>query len=50
MAMPHLPWFIRWRLIKHKRRSLEAHLFTIGALNAWSKVKEENEAMGIWRK
>jgi len=34
----------------HQRRSLEAHLYCIGALGPWRTVKAENDLLGVWRR
>lgn len=47
--MRELRWWFRYRVFKWHRRNLEAHLFTIGALNAWHRVKDENDLLGVWR-
>jgi hypothetical protein len=33
---------------KHRRRTLEAHLFTTGSLYLWRVVKDQNTKMGVW--
>lgn len=39
-----LAWF------KHRRRTLEANLFGMGQVHLWHVVKDQNTAMGVWRR
>jgi hypothetical protein len=34
---------------RHRRRTLEAQVFSWGPIMLWYMIKEENDRMGVWR-
>lgn len=40
---------IRLAWFKHRRRTLEARIFSYGSVHLWHVVKEQNNRMGVWR-
>lgn len=40
---------IRLAWFKHRRRTLEARIFSYGSVTLWHVVKEQNNRMGVWR-
>lgn len=46
-------WWLRWMWFKHQRRRAEYALFLDamrGDPHPWSEIKDDNEALGIWRR
>jgi hypothetical protein len=41
---------IRLAWFKHRRRTLEARLFSYGQVHLWHVVRDQNDAMGVWRR
>lgn len=46
----NLKWRWRYWRFKCRRRSLEAKLFTMGAMGPWGRIKDENDLLGVWRR
>ncbi|AWY07550.1 hypothetical protein SEA_LAZERLEMON_67 [Streptomyces phage LazerLemon] len=50
-----LPWWLRWRIERKRRRDEEFRLFRLACVTgdsddtrAWLELKEENHALGVW--
>jgi len=50
-----LPWWLRWRIERRRRRNEEFRLFRLQLITgedddtrAWLELQRENHALGVW--